>query len=179
MRKEYTIITIKQIVLGSAFVFGFALIFLFFSFVDQAQAFDEYASGLEISAEQLEDLYGGCPDPEDVCAIYHPGSIMTAYCAYEENFEMCYGEEMRAMAADDSDDFPKTWFVWSKGTMTTLSGTFECILTQFGKKKTLLEIPDDEVFICMAILETSDHRYYLHFASNPSGCLGWVQCMEN
>jgi len=177
MRKEYNIVTIGQFFLRLAFVFGFILIVSFFCFVNQSPAFDENADGLGISVEDPEDIYGNCPNPQDVCDTFDPGSIAVEAYGYEENFERCDGEEI-TIKAIGHDDFPQTWFVWHEGTMTP-SGDFECILTPFGKKTTLLEIPVSGYFICKAILETSNHKYHIHFASNPnSGCLGWVQCME-
>jgi hypothetical protein len=131
-----------------------------------------------VYAQQAEGedatLYGTCPDPVVACRLFHgPNIIATAWCAFEDCFEMSYGSEARVVAADEWGDFPKMFFVWHEGTMTP--GGIPCILKERGHK-TRVEIPETEIR-CSAKLETIEHLYYEHFVSNPkSGCLAWLEC---
>lgn len=119
--------------------------------------------------------YGKCPTAEQACGIYHPGSEPTAYCSFQQCFEMNYGSEARVVAADEQGSFPRTLFVWHKGEMSPIAELIPCVMTQSGHK-TRLDILDGEIK-CAAALSTSEHLYYEHFASNPAtGCLGWVEC---
>lgn len=119
--------------------------------------------------------YGNCPDPQLVCTTYHENSIATASCGYEACFEMNYGESIRLTVADDEGPFPQNWHVWH----TAMVYSASCLLTQSGSSaKTKLGIPGSPSLPrCYLTVQTSEHTYFEHFASNPlTGCLGWVEC---
>ncbi len=123
-------------------------------------------------------LYGGCAPPNYYCQLFHPGTEVTGFCAYESCFEMSYGAESRVVAADESGDYPKKFFVWHDGEMTPPpAGWISCELTN-QRHKTRTEIPEDQIR-CTADLRTTENLYHEHFASNPANrCLGWVECKE-
>jgi hypothetical protein len=137
---------------------------------------DEYGIGGVLPL----DVYAGCPPPEilqDLCNYYHPGSVGTSYCEYRDCFEMNYADEARLVAADERGFFPRTWFAWHSGELVYPNYGYVCGLKESGNK-TRIEIPDE--LICFTILETNNHLYYWHFASNPeSGCLGWFECRDH
>jgi hypothetical protein len=140
---------------------------------------EEAKAPLSVLGPALNQVqYGSCATttPQEGCDSYHPGSVATAFCEGEACFDMSYGQELRVVAADESGDFPRTWFAWHKGNMTPAGG-FACGLRASGNK-TRVEIPVDPPR-CSADLQTNEYLYHEHFVSNPStGCLAWLECRE-
>jgi len=121
------------------------------------------------------NLFAGCPNPEELCPLYHPGSTATAYCAYAECFDMSYGEAARVVATDDEGLFPSRWNMWHSYEPDIPLWGYPCEFETKGSKSKIW-IPEEPP-ICYLQLESSDAIYYEHFASNPdSGCLGWMEC---
>ncbi len=121
----------------------------------------------------VEYTCGGAT-PQSTCLAYHgPLSEATGVCGpgYGSCFELSYGAEARAVMADDQGDFPRTLFLWTKGTLT---GGNACTLSTQGQK-TRVDLRDGYIKAAPK-LTTAEHLYYEHFASNPTGCLAWVEC---
>ena len=131
--------------------------------------------GAPASAEDTYE-YGVCPDGNQACSLFHPGSVMTSFCLFRDCFEMSYADEGRVVAADELGFFPKTWFAWNSGTLTPGAG-ISCNLAKSGNK-TRIEIPAGQSK-CSADLTTLEHLYHWHIVSNPTtGCLAWLECRE-
>lgn len=153
-----------------------ALLVLLIFVVVGAPAGGQNATKLDINEHIQQIQSGPCPDPYTYCAMAHPGSIPTGYCAYGACFEMSYGGEVRVVAADDSGDFPRKWFIWHKDLIKSVGGS--CTSTFQNKNKIRVDIPEERIK-CRLDWETSEYLYHEHFASNPAtGCLGWVECRE-
>ena len=135
-----------------------------------------------VVGETEQAAYGGCPTPDRwdaVCRSYEgPTSVATAGCGYEDLFGRCYGVRVSVRAADDQGEWPKTFFVWNAGSVTTKKS---CTLMEHAKTDwILMKIPEDRIK-CKTLLTFTDGlqktTYAEHFASNPeSRCLGWLEC---
>ena len=126
--------------------------------------------------EWAPDEYGGCPsNPQQLCELDYPDRIATAFCAYNQCFEMSYAEEARLTTADDQGLFPRTWLAWHSGDFDASAST--CVIEERGNKSKI-HVPSEPPS-CVATLETSEHLDHWLFASNPvAGCLGWIECRE-
>ena len=138
---------------------------------------ETFAADPSATREWSPDEYGGCPtDPQQLCEPNFPGSVATAFCAYNQCFEMSYAEEARLTTADDQGLFPRTWLAWHSGDLTS-GDPSPCVIEERGNKSKIHLV--SELPSCHVTLETSEHLYHWLFASNPvAGCLGWIECRE-
>jgi len=81
---------------------------------------------------------------------------------------------VKVVATDDHGEFPRVWHAW--GEVDLSPWVIGCVLTQNGKKKTRVELPEGQPR-CGAYCTVGSYTYYEHFVSNPpSQCLGWLEC---
>ena len=129
-----------------------------------------------------------CPEAQQVCSLYHPGSLAMGGCEGPLCFNRSYAEAANAVAADDHGFFPKVWNLWTPGEVIVGSYLQNCEVEANGssgnENKTIYKfkmlIPEQFDWpVCGLSIKLPGFIYHEHFGSNPlSGCLGWVECRE-